>query len=63
MKNTYITSNDRHVLESSISLEKYAQQLPADLCITITNAGAIVIMGRDNNLTLEQKADFEVVKI
>jgi len=42
--------------------EKYSSQLPVDFHIKITNPGGIVIMGRDNNLTIEQKADFEVVK-
>ncbi len=36
--------------------------LPDGFEIKLTNPGGLVIMGRDNNLTLEQKRDFEVVK-
>lgn len=42
--------------------EKYKDQLPSDFKINITNPGALIIMGRDNNLTMKQKRDFEVVK-
>jgi hypothetical protein len=42
--------------------DKYKQDLPEGLKIKITNPGGIVIIGRDNNLTDDQKLDFEVVK-
>ena len=42
--------------------DKYRQQLPQNFDIKITNPSGIIIMGRENNLSLEQKADFEVVK-
>jgi len=43
-------------------LEKYSDQLPADMEIRITNPNGIIIMGRENNLNAEQRLDFEVVK-
>jgi hypothetical protein len=42
--------------------EKYRGELPNDFDIKITNPSGIIIMGRENNLTAQQKADFEVVK-
>ncbi|MDP1763458.1 MAG: DUF4263 domain-containing protein [Sediminibacterium sp.] len=42
--------------------EKYNDELPEDFRINITNPGAIIIMGRDSNLSHEQKMDFEVIK-
>jgi len=41
---------------------KYKAELPADIEIKITNPSGIIIMGRDNKLSAEQKLDFEVVK-
>ncbi|GAB3013799.1 hypothetical protein GCM10027051_16280 [Niabella terrae] len=40
----------------------YKNELPEGFDIKITNPGGIIIMGRENNLTSEQKRDFEVVK-
>ncbi len=42
--------------------EKYGNQLNPGLQIKITNPSGIILLGRDNNLTPHQKADFEVVK-
>lgn len=42
--------------------EKYKTDLPSNFKIRITNPSGIIIMGRDNNLSLEQKQDFEVIK-
>jgi Domain of unknown function (DUF4263) len=42
--------------------QKYKTDLPSGFSIKITNPGGMVIMGRDNNLTQDQKQDFEVVK-
>jgi hypothetical protein len=42
--------------------EKYQTQLPNGFDIKIANPGGIIIMGRENNLSIEQKRDFEVVK-
>lgn len=42
--------------------EKYKDVLPENFIIKITNPSGIIIMGRDHNLTGEQKRDFEVVK-
>lgn len=42
--------------------EKYKQALPESFEIKITNPSGIIIMGRGNNLSTEQRADFEVVK-
>ncbi|RZK26894.1 MAG: DUF4263 domain-containing protein [Flavobacterium sp.] len=42
--------------------EKYASDLPQQFKIKITNPCGIIIMGRENNLTAEQKSDFEIVK-
>ncbi len=41
---------------------KYKDQLPEGFTIKITNPSGIIIMGRENNLSGEQKRDFEVVK-
>jgi hypothetical protein len=42
--------------------EKYYDILPDGIEIKITNPGGLIIMGRENKLTEEQKLDFEVVK-
>jgi hypothetical protein len=42
--------------------ERYRNQLPDGFEIKITNPSGIVIMGRDNNLSEEQRQDFEVIK-
>lgn len=42
--------------------EKYKDQLPEGLKIKITNPKGFIIMGREYNLSLEQKEDFEIVK-
>ncbi|WHF50990.1 DUF4263 domain-containing protein [Chryseobacterium gotjawalense] len=42
--------------------EKYKEQLPDNLEIKITNPNGMIIMGRDINLTMEQLADFEIIK-
>ena len=42
--------------------EKYQNELPKELKIKITNPKGFIIMGRENNLTIEQLSDFEVVK-
>jgi hypothetical protein len=42
--------------------EMYKKQLPKGFEIHITNPKGFIIMGRENNLTKEQKHDFEVVK-
>lgn len=41
---------------------KYTSELPKDFKIQITNPSGLIIMGRENNLSTEQKLDFEVVK-
>lgn len=41
---------------------KYKEQLPIDFDLKITNPNGLIIMGRENNLSAEQKRDFEVVK-
>jgi hypothetical protein len=41
---------------------KYKDKLPHGFQIKITNPNGIIIMGRDNNLNLDQKQDFEVIK-
>ena len=42
--------------------DKYLTDLPNGMKIKITNPKGFIIMGRENNLTNEQKVDFEVVK-
>ena len=42
--------------------ERYQQKLPTGLKIRIVNPCGLVIMGRDNDLTDQQKADFEVFR-
>lgn len=42
--------------------EKYKDELPENFSIKITNPSGIIIMGREHNITREQKRDFEVVK-
>ncbi|MFT3945588.1 MAG: DUF4263 domain-containing protein [Agriterribacter sp.] len=41
---------------------KYETQLPKGFDIKIANPSGLIIMGRENNLSPEQKNDFEVVK-
>ena len=41
---------------------KYKDAIPEGFSIKITNPSGIIIMGRENNLSMEQKRDFEVVK-
>ena len=41
---------------------KYKGELPRRLDIKVTNPGGIIIMGRSNNLSKEQKQDFEIIK-
>lgn len=41
---------------------KYKAEIPEGLEISITNPKGFIIMGRENNLSIEQKKDFEVVK-
>jgi hypothetical protein len=41
---------------------RYADQLPRDFRIKITNPSAIIILGRDNDLTEAQRRDFEIVR-
>ena len=47
--------------ETSLT-EKYKSELPDGFSIKITNPGGLIIMGRDNNLSHDQRQDFEVVK-
>jgi hypothetical protein len=42
--------------------KQYKDKLPEDFNIKITNPGGIIIMGRENGLSIEQKEDFEVIK-
>jgi hypothetical protein len=42
--------------------DKYATALPTSLKIQITNPKAMLIIGRDENLTNEQKFDLEIIK-
>jgi hypothetical protein len=42
--------------------EKLVKELPEGLEIKITNPKGLIIMGRENDLSREQKNDFEVVK-
>ncbi|QHC84727.1 hypothetical protein AS589_07985 [Empedobacter brevis] len=42
--------------------EKYKEKLPEGLKIKITNPKGFVIMGRETNLSDEQRDDFEIVK-
>lgn len=42
--------------------DKYSNDLPEGLIIKITNPKGFIISGRENNLSPEQKSDFEVVK-
>ena len=59
----YIYYLNRWSYEGEKSLtEKYQNELPQGFDIKITNPSGIIIMGRENNLSIEQKRDFEVVK-
>lgn len=42
--------------------EKYKNELPEGFYLKITNPAGMIIMGRDNDLNVEQKLDFEVVR-
>lgn len=54
--NRWAKKGEKHLLE------KYKDELPSGFEIHITNPKGFIIMGRENNLTKEQKHDFEVVK-
>jgi hypothetical protein len=42
--------------------KKYGQELPDGLEVKIVNPTGMIIMGRDNDLTEDQKSDFEVIR-
>lgn len=42
--------------------KRYKKKLPTDLRIRIVNPCGLIIMGRDNDLTAQQKADFEIFR-
>jgi hypothetical protein len=42
--------------------QRYASELPAGIKIKIVNPSGMIIMGRDNTLTHDQKTDFEVIR-
>lgn len=42
--------------------ERYADQLPTEISLKIVNPSGMIIMGRDHNLTAEQRTDFEVIR-
>lgn len=59
----YIFHLNRQGLSGENKLnEKYKKELPNGLEIKITNPKGFIIMGRDNNLSSDQKSDFEIVK-
>jgi Shedu protein SduA, C-terminal len=59
----YVYYLNRWGLEGENTLtERYAAELPKDFRINITNPTGMVIIGRDHNLTVAQKRDFEFVK-
>ena len=41
---------------------RYKEKLPENFKMKITNPGAMIILGRSNNLSAEQKIDFEIIK-
>ena len=40
----------------------YGDQLPDGVAIKVVNPSGMIIMGRDNDLTEDQKSDFEVIR-
>lgn len=46
----------------AVLTDRYRSELPEGLQIRIVNPKGIVIMGRDNNLNSEQRADFEIIR-
>ena len=42
--------------------ERYTAELPTDLQIKIVNPSGMIIMGRDNVFTPDQRSDFEVIR-
>jgi Domain of unknown function (DUF4263) len=42
--------------------KRYAAKLPTDMKLRIVNPCGLIIMGRDDDLTLEQKGDFEMYR-
>ena len=42
--------------------EKFQPDLPEGLEVKIVNPSGMIIMGRDNNLSNDQKSDFEVIR-
>ncbi|MDH6252503.1 hypothetical protein M2347_002230 [Chryseobacterium sp. H1D6B] len=59
----YIYYLNRWSLEGEKFFKKrYEAQLPEEFDIKIANPNGVIIMGRENNLSSQQKNDFEVVK-
>ncbi len=42
--------------------ERYSEQLPEGMELKIVNPSGMIIMGRDENLSAEQRTDFEVIR-
>lgn len=42
--------------------ERYGDQLPDDVAIKVVNPSGMIIMGRDKDLTEDQRNDFEVIR-
>jgi hypothetical protein len=42
--------------------KRFKRQLPSGLQIRIVNPGGLIVMGRDDDLTAPQRADFEVFR-
>ncbi len=41
---------------------RFKRQLPSGLRVRIVNPGGLIVMGRDDDLTAPQRADFEVFR-
>ena len=46
----------------NILTERYIKELPKGFKIKITNPNGLIIMGREDRLTEDQKKDFEIIK-
>lgn len=58
----YIYHLNRWGADGEKILTQKLSGLPQGFEVKLTNPGGLVIMGRDNNLSADQKSDFEVVK-
>ncbi|MFE8710056.1 Shedu immune nuclease family protein [Aeromonas allosaccharophila] len=60
-KYIYLLSKSGQTIEQDLT-KKYQNALPENLDIKVANPQGIIIMGRENTMTSEQKSDFAIIK-